>query len=96
VYPLTKTALALVARIIRAEDRAKYLELFEARARAGRSAQIGANHVLEVVLATRYYTRLGEGLQGGPGSGMKDVPRDVEAEWGAVLTAPEPDDSWIP
>lgn len=87
MYPLSKTALTLIPRIVAKEDRPRLLELFEERARECRSTQIGANHVLEVVLKIRYYENLGAGLQGGPGSGMKDVPRDIEAEWKAVLDA---------
>jgi hypothetical protein len=41
------------------------------------------------------FKRLGVGLQGGPGSGPTDPPKDSEAEWEALLAAPEPDDSWI-
>ena len=87
MYPLSKTAIALIPRLVAKRDRAQMLELFEQRARDRRSTQIGANHVLEIVLETRYYERHGLGLQGGAGSGMKDVPRDLEAEWASVLQA---------
>jgi hypothetical protein len=87
VYPLSKTALELIPRVVERPDRQRMLAAFEAEARRSRSTQIGANHVLRVLLETRYYTKLGEGLQGGPGSGAKDVPRDVSSEWQQALTA---------
>jgi hypothetical protein len=85
----------VAARLIRRDDRPKYLRLIEERARAARAPQIGANHVLEVVLGTKYYTRLGEGLQGGPGSGPTDPPGDTETEWNALLEAPDVEDEWV-
>lgn len=63
------------------------LAAFEERARERDSRQIGANHVLEVVPETRYYQKLGEGFAGGPGSGMSDPARDVEADWQRMLDA---------
>ena len=92
---MSKTALAVAARLIRRDDRPKYLRLIEERARERRASQIGANHVLEVVLETKYYTRLGDGLQGGLGSGPMDPPGDTESEWNALLEAPDPDDAWL-
>jgi hypothetical protein len=85
MYPLSKTALFLIPRLVLRKDRGRTLELFEREARQSRSTQIGANHVLKVILDTRYYEKLGAGLQGGPGSGMRDEPRDVPAEWKSVL-----------
>jgi hypothetical protein len=35
------------------------------------------------------FKRLGVGLQCGPGSGPTDPPKDSEAEWEALLAAPE-------
>ena len=48
---------------------------FDARARAAGASQIGANHVLEVILEERYYLKYGEGMQGGPGTGPTDAAR---------------------
>jgi hypothetical protein len=92
---MSKTALVVTARLIRRADRPKYLGLFEQRAREKRASQIGANHVLEVVLETNYAQRLGAGQQGGAGSGPTDPPGDTQSEWNALLEAPEPDDSWV-
>jgi hypothetical protein len=92
---MSKTALVVAARLIRQADRPKLLELFEERARERRASQIGANHVLEIVLETRYYHRLGLGHQGGAGSGPTDAPGDAAEEWEALLGAPEPDDRWL-
>jgi hypothetical protein len=87
MYPLSKTALALIPKLVLRQGRERMLQLFEDKARAARSTQIGANHVFEVILETAYYRHFGEGLQGGPGSGMRDLPRDVSAEWAAALYA---------
>jgi hypothetical protein len=92
---MSKTALVAAARLIRRADRPKYLSLIELRAWERHASQVGANHVLEVVLETGYYRRLGDGLQGGPGSGPTDPPGDTEFEWQALLDAPEPDDDWV-
>lgn len=64
------------------------LAKFEARARRAGASQIGANHVLEVILEERYYQRYGEGMQGGPGTGPTDPPRDSAAEMEYALTEP--------
>ena len=95
MYPMTKTAMVVAARLILRDDRPKYLELIKERAQARGAPQIGANHVLEIVLEKKYYGRLGTGLQGGPGSGPTDPPGDTELEWNALLEAPEPDDGWV-
>jgi hypothetical protein len=94
MYPMSKTALVVAARLINKCDRPKYLDLIEQHAKQRNASQIGANHVLQVVLETKYYIRLGSGLQGGPGSGLTDPPGDTEREWQALLDAPEPDDAW--
>lgn len=76
----SKTGLVLVPRLVRSEDRALMIDKFEAKARAAGATQIGANHVLAVILEERYYTRYGDGMQGGQGSGPTDPPRDRAAE----------------
>jgi hypothetical protein len=95
MFPMSKTALVVAARLIQRRDRPKYLQLIEQRAKEHHASQIGANHVLEVVLESKYYRQLGAGLQGGPGSGPTDPPGDTEIEWEALLSAPEPDDAWV-
>jgi hypothetical protein len=95
MYPMSKTALVVAARLISKRDRPKYLDLLERYAKEKGAKQIGANHVLEVVLERKYYKRLGSGLQGGPGSGPTDPPGDTRLEWEALLEAPEPDDGWV-
>jgi hypothetical protein len=92
---MSKTAMVVAARLIKQPDRPQLLELIEQRARQRRASQIGANHVLEVVLETKYYVRLGTGHQGGPGSGPTDPPGYTETEWAALLAAPEPDEAWL-
>lgn len=87
MYPLTATAKDLIPRLVRKPDRARMLAAFEKEARKSRSPQIGAKHVLKVVLETGYYEQLGKDLAGGPGSGMSDPPRDVEADWQRMLDA---------
>ena len=85
--PLTKTALVLIPRLIVENDRPNMLRAFDQQARSARASQVGANHVLQVVLRTEYYTTYGEGLQGGAGSGPRDSPRDRKAELEWVLSA---------
>jgi hypothetical protein len=88
--PFSKTALVLIPRLIPLHDRERMLSKFEAHARASHASQIGANHVLEVIVLSRYYATYGDGLQGGPGSGPTDPPRDHEAERAWVRSAPFP------
>lgn len=61
---------------------------FAAHARAAKAPQIGANHVREVILAECYYRKYGEGMQGGPGTGPADPPRDRDTEMEYALTEP--------
>ena len=61
---------------------------FAVHARAAGASQIGASHVLEVILAERYYRKYGKGMQGGPGTGPTDPPRDRDAEMEYALTEP--------
>lgn len=84
----SKTGLALVPRLVRLEDRVQMLEKFEARAREVGATQIGANHVLEVILQEEYYVHYGAGMQGGLGSGPLDPPRDRDAELHYALEEP--------
>jgi len=84
----SKTGLALIPRLVRIEDRERMIAKFAARAKAAEASQIGANHVLEVILAERYYRKYGEGMQGGPGTGPTDPPRDRDAEMEYALTEP--------
>ncbi|HEY3206100.1 MAG TPA: hypothetical protein VGJ58_04030 [Gaiellaceae bacterium] len=85
MYPLSKTALFLIPRVVALSDRERMLQKFEAAAREARSTQIGANHVLETLLRTKGYRWLGAGLQ--RDTGHRDVVRDDEAEWEYALTA---------
>ena len=87
MYPITKTGIVAIRRLVARDDRQEMLARFEAQARRCGVTQIGANHVLQVVLDTRYYLRYGDGLQGGPGSGPTDLPRDVETEWEDLLNS---------
>lgn len=85
MYDLSKTALLLIPRVVPLGQRERLLAKFEAEARASGSNQIGANHVLTVLLRDREYEWLGKGLQ--HETGRKDVVRDAEAEWEYALTA---------
>jgi hypothetical protein len=87
MYPVTKSAGVAIRKLVARADRPEMLAKFEAHARRCGAPQIGANHVLQVVLDTRYYLRYGQGLQGGPGSGPTDLPRDIEMEWEELLNA---------
>ena len=78
MYPMSKTALVLVVRLIKKDDRPKYLELLAKHARQKRASQIGGNHVLELVVETKYYTRLGaQGFRAGRATAQRTTPRDT-------------------